>query len=70
MKPPCNPKGHEDIALAPNRHPVSEADLQSGMFIRFLAACLIINSHFDLLYPWPFLATGGEAVSQLVFACL
>jgi hypothetical protein len=63
----CNTAGHEDCPSTTGTHSNREAGRLGGMFIRFLAACLIINSHFDLLYPWPFLATGGGLGNALFF---
>ena len=36
-------------------------------FLRFVAICLIVNSHLDAYYPTPMLATGGMLGNSLFF---
>ena len=39
--------------------------------LKFMAVVLVLNSHFDLIYPGPLdkLATGGTIADGLFFMC-
>jgi len=40
---------------------------QDTNFLRFIAICLILNSHMDLYYPIPHIGTGGSIGNALFF---
>jgi peptidoglycan/LPS O-acetylase OafA/YrhL len=47
---------------------VIPANREDTAFLRFMAICLILNSHLDLYYPIPHVGTGGAIGNALFFA--